>query len=85
MENKFATYHDHDKYITTQEFKKLTSENFTSRLKQASLGSKNNIANFAKKTNFDNKLKTVTSNKNEVNELSKEVKSNKRSNKRSDK
>ena len=26
MENKITTDHDHDKYITTQEFNKLTSE-----------------------------------------------------------
>ena len=29
---KIATGHDHDKYITTQEFNKLLSENFTARL-----------------------------------------------------
>ena len=33
-------------YITTQEFNKLTSENFAVRLKQANLASKNDIANF---------------------------------------
>ena len=27
-ENKVTTDHDHKKYITTQEFKKLTAENF---------------------------------------------------------
>ena len=32
--------------------KKLTSENFTARLKQANLASKNNIANFVKKDRF---------------------------------
>ena len=31
-ENKVTTDHDHNKYITTQEFKKLTAENFTARL-----------------------------------------------------
>ena len=31
IENKIATGHDHDKYITAQEFDKLT-ENFTARL-----------------------------------------------------
>ena len=31
--NKIAADHDHDKYITTQEFHKLTSENFTAKLK----------------------------------------------------
>ena len=50
IENKIAADHDHDKYIITQEFNKLTSENFTARLKQANLASKNDIANFVKKT-----------------------------------
>ena len=72
IENKIATDHDHDKYITCQEFNKLTSENF--RLKQANLASKNGIANFIKKAYFDNKLKDVTANKNELNELTKKVK-----------
>ena len=39
IENKI-TDHDHDKYFTTQEFNKLTSDNFTARLKQANFGSK---------------------------------------------
>ena len=43
--------HDHsNKNITTQEFNKLTSENFDARLKQANLTSKNEIADFV--TNF---------------------------------
>ena len=45
----------------------LTSENFTVRLAQANLANKSNIANFVKKTDFDDKLKilnkNVTSNK----------------------
>ena len=72
------TDHDHDKYITTQEFNKLAAENVTARLAQANLASKNDIANFVKKTDFD---KNVTSNKikhvlveNELNELSEKVK-----------
>ena len=36
--------HNHDKYITTQEFNKLKSENFEAILKQADLARKNNIA-----------------------------------------
>ena len=36
-ENKIANDNDHDKYITNQEFSKLTSENITARLKQANL------------------------------------------------
>ena len=44
-----ATDHDHDKYITTQDFNKLISESFTARLKKANLGSKSYIANFIKR------------------------------------
>ena len=64
IKNKITADHDHDKYITTREFNKLTSVNFTARLKQESLSSKGDIANFVKKTDFDNKLKDVTPNKN---------------------
>ena len=52
IENKITTDHDHDKYITTQEFNKLTSDNFNARLAQANLASKNDITNFAKKTDL---------------------------------
>ena len=56
-ENKI-THHNHDIYITTPEFNKVTSENFAARIKQA---------NFVTKTEFDNKLtsfnKRSTSNK----------------------
>ena len=45
-----------------------------SRLKQANLASKNDIVNFVKKADFDNKRKDVISNKNELNELSKNTK-----------
>ena len=68
-ENEITT--DHDKYITTQEFSKSASETFTVRLTEANLTSKNDIANFVKKTDFDEKLKYF--NKNELNELSKKV------------
>ena len=61
------TDHGHNYYITTQEFSKLTSEEFASRLAQASFASKNDIAVLIKTTDFDDKLKTlskkVTSNK----------------------
>ena len=46
-------------YITTRELNILTSENFTARLKQANLVSKNDIANLVKTTGFDNKLENV--------------------------
>ena len=44
IENKIP---DHAKYITTQEFNKLTAENFEAKLKQAEL---------VNEANFDNKL-----------------------------
>ena len=42
---------------------------FTARLKQANLARKSDIGSFVKKTNFDDKIKNVTSNKNELNQL----------------
>ena len=48
-ENKL-TNHDHDKYITTPEFNKVTAENFAARLKQA---------NLVTKAYFDDKLKSI--------------------------
>ena len=53
----------HDKYITTPEFTKLIAENFAARFEQVNLVSKRDIAYFFKKTDFDNKLKYVTSKK----------------------
>ena len=46
---KKSTDHNHDKYIATPEFDKLTSESFAARLKQANITSKNDIANFVNK------------------------------------
>ena len=46
----------HEKYIFTQELNKLVEEKFTERLKQANLASKNDTADFVKKTDFDEKL-----------------------------
>ena len=46
----------HAKYITAQKFDKLTSEKFTASLAQINLASKNDIANFVKNTDFQNKL-----------------------------
>ena len=51
--------HDHDKYISTPEFIKLTAESFLARLAQVSLGTESDIANFVKKTYFDDKLKKI--------------------------
>ena len=57
IEKKVAD-HDHDKYITTPEFNKLTAEFFAARLAQA---------NLLTKTDFDTKLtrlnKRINSNK----------------------
>ena len=48
--------HDHsNKYITTKEFNKVTSENFDARLKQTNLARKNRISDFVKMTYFDEK------------------------------
>ena len=49
VENKIP---DHSKYITSPEFTKLTAENFTATLKEASLATKGDIADFVKKTDF---------------------------------
>ena len=81
---KKITDHNNDKYITTTEFNKLTSENFATRLKQTKLARKSDIANLVKKIGFDNKLsdfnKIFNSNKttyvlveNELNELSNKI------------
>ena len=55
---KKLTDHKHGKYITTEEFNKLTAENFSARLLQANLKTK---------TDFDAKLwslnRKITSNK----------------------
>ena len=37
IENKITVDHNHDKYITTQEFNKSTSENFRKALEKMSL------------------------------------------------
>ena len=43
IEKKIAD-HNHDKYITTPEFSKLTSEDFVARLRQANLVNKKDFA-----------------------------------------
>ena len=85
IEKKVTDHDDNSKYITTPEFNKLAPENFSTRLKEANLESKSDIAASVKKVDFDDKIKNVnkkvTSNKakhvlvqNELNELSKKVK-----------
>ena len=67
VENKIP---DHAKYITTQEFTKLTAENFAARLRQANLVSK---------TDFHNKLmsfnRKIASNKTKYLEVLKKLNS----------
>ena len=61
-ENKIP---DNSKCITTPEFNRLTAEQFTARLKQTHLETKEDIADFVKKTDLDDQLhldKKVTSN-----------------------
>ena len=72
--NIISTDHVHDKYITTQEFHKLTSQSISERLAQAYLASKSYIANFLKKRDYDKKLNNVISNKYGLSERSKKVK-----------
>ena len=58
---------NHDEYIITQEFDKLTADHFAARLAKEKLATKADIVDFLKKKNFDEKLKNinkkVTSNK----------------------
>ena len=54
---KKTTDNDHHKYVTTQEFNKLTSENFAARLKQANLATKTDVDDFVEKADFDKNLK----------------------------
>lgn len=49
---------DHDRYISTPEFNKLTEEYFDSRLKEANLTNKSDTADFKKK-NKNKKTRTV--------------------------
>ena len=41
-------YHDYGKYITTQEFNKLTADTFAARLAQAKLATEVDFADFVK-------------------------------------
>ena len=57
-EKKVADHNHRNRYITIQEFK-LTSENTAARLAKANLASKNDIADFIKRTDFGDKLKNL--------------------------
>ena len=45
--------------MSTPEYNKLTAENVAARLAQGNLASKSDIANYVKKTDFDEKLKNL--------------------------
>ena len=51
--------HDHRKHITTHKFNKSTADNFAARLAQAKSATKDDIADFVKKTDFNNKIKRL--------------------------
>ena len=65
---KKVTDHDYDEYISAAELNKLIAEKLAAKLAQANLANKNDISNFVKKTNFDDKLKNVISKKKKKNE-----------------
>ena len=56
---KKITDHDHDKYIAAPEFNKLTAESCATRLAQANLTNKNDIAGLVKNTDFNENLKKL--------------------------
>ena len=45
---KNILYHDHAKYITTQEFNKLTTDNFAARIGQAKITTEDDVTDFVK-------------------------------------
>ena len=59
IEKKVLDHDDNNQYITIQEFKKITTESFIARLKQADLATKAGIDDFVEKTEFDDKLKNL--------------------------
>ena len=52
----------------------MTSEHFTARLAQANLASKSDISNSVNKADFNDKLKSIISNKNELMNYQKKIK-----------
>ena len=59
IEKKTVDRDHNNKYITTQEFKRLTAQNFATRLNEANLATIADIDNFVEKTDFDDKLKNL--------------------------
>ena len=68
--------HDHDICVTTEKCNELTSVNFDERSKQANLPSKNDIADFVKKRDFNDKLKNI--NKKVISNKTRHIKVNKK-------
>ena len=62
IENKITIDRNHDKVITTQKFSLLAAQHFASRLAQANLANKSDIANFVKMADFENKLQQLNEN-----------------------
>ena len=52
----------------------MTSEHITARLAQANLASKSDISNSVNKADFNDKLKSIISNKNELMNYQKKIK-----------
>ena len=52
----------------------MTSKHFTARLAQANLASKSDISNSVNKADFNDKLKNIISNKNELMNYQKKLK-----------
>ena len=50
---------NHDRYITTYDFNTFSDETSDERLRQSKLVAKTDIADFAKKTYFDEKPKNI--------------------------
>ena len=59
IENIVTTQNNNNKYITTQDFTQLTSEDFRAKLAQENLASQTDIVDFVKKIDFNDKLQNL--------------------------
>ena len=59
IENIVTTQNNNNKYITTQDFTQLTSEDFRAKLTQENLASQTDIVDFVKKIDFNDKLQNL--------------------------
>ena len=60
IEKKILDHDHNNKYITSQEFNRLTAENFAARLKKANLANKADTGDFVEKKDFDDELNNLT-------------------------